>query len=385
MERGAAVRAVSAVIVVTTAGVLPVFLTGGVSVQMRDDLGFGAGGLGAAVTAFFVTTAVCSAPMGRLAGRLGTDRSMRAACVVAGVSLAGVAAGARSLGWLVAFLVVGASANALAQPASNAYIIERIPGHRQGLAFGVKQSAIPVSTLLGGLAVPALALTVGWRWAFAGGAAVAVTGTLLVGGGRARTAEDGSAAEYRRVDPGPLLVLAAGVFLGAAAANALGAFLIDSAVRFGFGEGAAGLLQAAASAAGVGVRLFAGWRADQREGGNLPIVAALLVAGAGGFALMATGAETAYAVGVIAAFAFGWGWPGLANFAVSRRYAHAPAAATGITQTGVAFGAAAGPFAFGLLAGAGAYRTAWALCAVVAVAAAVTVLAGRRVLLAAAQ
>ena len=42
----------------------------------------------------------------------------------------------------------------------------QVPAGRQGLSFGVKQAAIPVSTLLAGAAVPTVALTLGWRWAF---------------------------------------------------------------------------------------------------------------------------------------------------------------------------------------------------------------------------
>jgi 4-diphosphocytidyl-2-C-methyl-D-erythritol kinase len=49
-------------------------------------------------------------------------------------------------------------------------LARRVEVARRATAFAVKQSAIPAAMLLGGLAVPALALTVGWRWAFAGGA-----------------------------------------------------------------------------------------------------------------------------------------------------------------------------------------------------------------------
>ena len=65
-----------------------------------------------------------------------------------------------------------------------------MPAHRQGLSFGVKQAAIPVSTLLAGAAVPTVALTVGWRWAFVAAAVAALTALALVpaqapGAGRA--------------------------------------------------------------------------------------------------------------------------------------------------------------------------------------------------------
>ena len=54
----------------------------------------------------------------------------------------------------------------MGQLASNTSLSRQVPAGRQGLSFGVKQAAIPVSTLLAGAAVPVVALTVGWRWAF---------------------------------------------------------------------------------------------------------------------------------------------------------------------------------------------------------------------------
>ncbi len=73
----------------------------------------------------------------------------------------------------------------------------------------------------------------------------------------------------------------------------------------------------------------------------------------------------------------GWAWPGLMNFAVTKRYPHAPAAASSITQTGVYAGGAVGPIAFGLIADHGGWNAAWiAACAAMAAAAALIVLAG---------
>ena len=42
----------------------------------------------------------------------------------------------------------------------------RVPEARFGLAYAIKQSAIPLSILIGGLAVPTVALTLHWRAAY---------------------------------------------------------------------------------------------------------------------------------------------------------------------------------------------------------------------------
>jgi cyanate permease len=155
---------------------------------------------------------------------------------------------------------------------------------------------------------------------------------------------------------------------------------VASAVDAGIAEGAAGLLAALGSALSLLVRVVLGIRADRRRDYGFASVAVLLVAGAGGFGLLATEAAAPFAVGALLAFALGWGWPGLFNLAVVDRHREAPGAATGISQTGIYVGAAGGPAAFGAIAAAAGYAAAWGAAAGLAVSgAAVIALAGRQV------
>jgi predicted MFS family arabinose efflux permease len=85
--------------------------------------------------------------------------------------------------------------------------------------------------------------------------------------------------------------------------------------------------------------------------------------------------------GTVIAFVAGWGWPGIFNFAVVKTNPEAPAAATGITQTGASTGAAAGPLIFGVMVALFSYGAAWMTCALLAVAALTAILVGRRMLL----
>ncbi|MGH9072912.1 MAG: MFS transporter, partial [Acidimicrobiales bacterium] len=168
-------------VVVSTAAALPAFLVGAVAVQLRHSLAFGPTALGGAIAVYFAAAAVASVPCGRLADRAGAPRVMQMAAAGSALALGGIAAGARSWAELVGALAVAGVASAAAQPAVNLFLSEAVTG-AQGLAFGIKQAAVPLATLLSGLAVPAIALTVGWRWAFAGGAALAAVGVLLAGG-----------------------------------------------------------------------------------------------------------------------------------------------------------------------------------------------------------
>jgi MFS family permease len=357
-------RSLLAVIAVVTTGVLPAFMTGALSVQVRRDLHFGEAALGLAVGAFFLTAAMTSALFGGVAERLGPNRSMQLSGTLSAATLVMVAAVARSLTSLVAVLAVGGFANALSQPAANLFIARAVDATRLGIAFAVKQAAVPAATLLGGLAVPAFALTVGWRWAYVAGAGLAVAGVLSVP--RVHVAPAPSDGTRRREGDTPLLalaVLAAGVGLGAMAAGTLGTFLVNASVEAGIGEGPAGVLVATGSALVIVVRLVAGGRADRRQGGNLRVVVGMLALGAAGYAGFALQTPVAILVAAPVAFGAGWGWPGLFNLAVVRANPNAPGLASGITQTGTYVGAVVGPLAFGSLVEGAGYGTAWLLAA----------------------
>jgi len=177
------------------------------------------------------------------------------------------------------------------------------------------------------------------------------------------------------------VLLALGIGLGSTATTPLGSFIVESSVAAGLRVETAGLLLAAGSAVNIVVRIVFGHLADGMSGGRLLLVAGMLGIGVIGFVLLATGESALILPGAMLAFGAGWGWPGLFNFAVVKTSPGAPAAATGITQTGASGGAAAGPLVFGVVAEAASYDTAWLVSGAIAVAALGAMLAGRRMLL----
>jgi MFS family permease len=371
-------RALATAIAVTTICVLPAFLTGGLAVRIRADLGFGVAELGLAVTAFFASAALASALLGRVVERIGSRSGMLVATLLGALSLAGIGAFASSWGQLVGFLVLAGAGHALGHPASNLLLAGAIARRRQGLAFGLKQAAVLAATLLGGLATPIVGLALGWRSAFLFGAAIALAIGALVWRSEARLPAAAPRSGPRRARLGPLLLPTLGICLGSAAGVSLAAFLVEAGVASGMGESAAGLLLAVASAVGLAVRVGAGWHSDRRASGRLRIVVAMLVAGACGFGLLALADPGwPFVAGALLAFGLGWGWPGVFNFAIVDIHRQAPAAATGITQTGTYAGSAAGPLAFGLVVEHGSYTTAWLCSAGIVLAAAAAMHAGR--------
>jgi MFS family permease len=345
-----------------TATVLPGFLVGALALQIRSDLHASVTAVAAGVTVFFVAGAVGAGPGGRFAERVGALRAIRACVVASAACLLLAAAFAHSLAVFLALLAAAGLANAVTQPAINLFMADQVPLDRQGLAFGIKQSAIPTAAFVSGLALPALALPLGWRPTFALCALATLTVAAVVG----RAAPGFVPPPPRPPAPPPsrkLIMTAVGAALASAGPNALGAYLVASAVDVGIAEGLAGVLAGAASATSLVVRVVLGNRADRRRDYGFATVVAMLAAGSAGFALLASGATVPFVVGALVAYALGWGWPGLFNLAVVDLYREAPGASTGISQTGIYVGAAGGPAAFGLISAGAGYSTAWAAAA----------------------
>ena len=353
---------------VDTIGVLQICLIGAMAVQLRDAIGLATGLLGLTFAAYFAAAACLSAPVGRL-----TERAEPAALLRVGYTLSIAALLAASLSRNVASLIcataVAGVATALTRTTSSVLVARAIPPGRQGLALGVRNCAIPLAALLAGLAVPTIALTIGWRWAFVIGAvlAAAAWGWLPRAIPRPRAA---SSQALRDLPLTPLLTLAVAAGLGSAAAASLGAFTAATAVDAGISEGIAGILIAAGSIVGVASRIAVGWWTDRREGSQLDVVAAMLAIGAVGYGLMAS--DTAWLVwlAVPVAFAAGWAFYGSYYLSIIRLNPVAPGSALGIAQVGAFAGSICGPLALGEIAHRWSFATAWT------VAAALTMVAG---------
>ena len=300
----------------TTAGVLPTFLLGSQAVQVQRDLDFGPALLGVAVALSWAAAALTSPTMGKAAERIGGGRALRTAAFLNGGVMLLIAVAARNWWELAVLITVAGVGNALTQPAANVLMARTIAPERYGIAFAVKQSAMPFGTLIGGLAVPLVTLTLGWRWAFAFGGAMALVAAVTIprhDASRPVPAASEQPDTARRSRPTldtPMLllaVLASGVGLGAATASAQTTFLVSGAVHSGLAEGVAGLLLMIGSALGIASRLLNGARADVRGRGHLRVVALMLLGGAVACAMFALDQPWSYVVATPLAFAAGLG------------------------------------------------------------------------------
>lgn len=370
-------RAVIAALSVNLMSVLPLFLTGAMAVQISRDLGVSAASIAILASLFAVASMSGSAPLGRQVRRLGVRRSLRVTSSFSAAALL-LASLAPSVWFLGGAMLLAGIGNSLGQPAGNSLVAAQVNPKRYGLGFAIKQSAIPVATTLGGLAVPIVALTVGWRAAYVVAAFAALAAMLLIPADRMRSAGRSESPVPSKLLR-PLWGLAAGMAAAVFAATSIGALGAAGGVHVGLSEASAGYLVAAGGIAGLAIRLGSGVVADRVPFDSLRAVAVLVLVGGFGWLSMATDRPVAFAIGLVVANAFGWGWPGLQHLSMARRFPTATAAASGISQTGVAAGLFLGPAILGLIVTTVGWSWSWLAAATAAFigAAVVWIAAGR--------
>jgi MFS family permease len=345
----------------TIVAILPTALLSAMVVQIGSDIGFGAAGLGAAVTTYWLANACASVPLGRVADRLGAVWSLRAAVTTAFLCSLGIATLARTWWHLAGFLVLGGVAHAFGHPGANRLLVNTVDPGSRGFAFGLKGAAAPAASMLAGLGVPVVALTIGWRWAFGMCAALALALVPLAGrrppAAQRTTTSSQDEAALRR----PWLVFgtAASFALGTAASMSVSVFYVDSAVASEATPRFAGVTLAIGSCLAVVARLVTGAICDRMASRHMELCALMQLAGLGGIVLMATGQPVLMAGGVSVALVGLWGINAVFWYALLRHYHDVPGRITGAVQPGGAVGGVVGPFSFGLLVQHTGYLTGW--------------------------
>ena len=379
------------------------------------------------LSAFFCVGAFSSALAGRLVERMGPAAALRTAAAGSGAVL--VVTGVLGRSWLALTALVAAAglANSLVQPAANLYVARGVSPRRHGLALGIQKSGIPAASLVGGLAVPTVGLTIGWSWAFVlggllacaaslsvrpAGGAVTGAGGISVGSNQLGDSRGSLAAPLGRVAfgaagqtsspvtgvespegtgetrprPRPdvpmrlLVAVASSTCLAVIGSVALSSFFVLYSVDIGTTEASAGILLMLGSLVGIAARLLMGAGADRSSISPWRMLAAMFALAAVAFAGLATGSKAMMISAMPFAFATSFAWPGLFHLAVVRSNPSAPGAATGVTLTGSYIGAVCSPLLFGLIVETTGYVWAWGVAAITSAAAAgLMALVSRRV------
>jgi MFS family permease len=130
-----------------------------------DDLSISRAELGLVLGIVNVAAGVLSPIAGRVTDRIGGKKALVALFVTAGATFL-ILGTAVAYAMLLVGALAGAFTQATANPATNKLIVEDIPAGRRGVITGVKQSGVQTGIFLGGLTVPTLAITLGWRGAY---------------------------------------------------------------------------------------------------------------------------------------------------------------------------------------------------------------------------
>jgi predicted MFS family arabinose efflux permease len=341
----------------------PVFLLGAGFLQIGEELEFSTTGLGVLTALFFLTASVASPRLGKVVQRIGWRKALRINALLSGSILLLIALIARSTVLLGVMMIAAAAVYGLANPAANLTLAEYVHPRRRALTFALKHAGIPTSTLLAGLAVPLLIVTVGWRWAYVAASLLTLVVIGLIPRAPRPVPDHSEHEDPRRfLEPlsvGLLVGLGAASALATTAAIALSTYLVAAAVDNGFSEPGAGLLLFAGSVSSIAGRIVAGLITDRVGAKGFAGIGVLAGLGAVVFALLPAADGAAFAVLVLAAFATGWAWPGLMTYSVVNANPGTVAASSAIAQSGVFVGAGLSPIVLGLIADANSFDAIW--------------------------
>lgn len=362
-----------------TFGALPLFLLSAQSVAIGREFGFGPVDLGAATGTFFLVAALSTIALAPVIDRLPLRvLALAAGLLGAGAGL-GVALGARGATSLIVFLGLAGMGNAALQITANLSMARSIAPGRQGLAYGIKQSANPLAALMAGLLATVAIQVGGWRASYVAAAAASLLVVLSHLRPRTSRMVDEALANPDRPPRRALVVGGFATALASSSAVSVAAFLPGWTHRLGMSSTSTGMLVAVVGAASVASRLLVGGLADRRDGGHLRFVGWLLLLGALGYLLLAVPVIGVTVVGALMAFTLGWGWPGLLVFAFIELGRDVPGAASSAIQAGAFAGGAAGPPLFGVVVESVGWSSAWITAAGTACVAAALVAWARRI------
>lgn len=258
-------------------------------------------------------------------------------------------------------------------PASSHLLARTTPAHQMSLVFSLKQTGVPLGSMLAGAIVPPLLLVMSWHASLAAVALVCVLCAWVSQGLRSELDSDrqpDTLVQWRSLIQPIRLVLAHRALLIMASCSFMFSMVQLSLTTYlvtflhddlSYGLVAAGLALSVTQMGGIGGRIAWGYVADRWLGARrmLLLLASMMALGALASAFLTTDTPQAAVVAILVAFgASAIGWNGVYLAEVARR---APAGmasmATGGTLAFTFLGVVVGPPMFGALSGLfGSYR-----------------------------
>ena len=268
-------------------------------------------------------------------------------------------------------------------PASSHLLARTTPKHQMSLVFSIKQTGVPLGSMLAGAVVPPLALLGNWQLSLVAVAAVCLVCAWVSQSLRAELDSDRQPLTRIRwgslIEPIRLVLAHRALFIMASCSfmfstvqlsltTYLVTFLHDD---LSYGLVAAGLALSVTQLGGIGGRVVWGYVADRWLGARrmLLLLASMMALGALASAFLTTDTPQSLVIVILVAFgASAIGWNGVYLAEVARRAPPGMASmATGGTLAFTFLGVVVGPPIFGALSGLfGTYRAGFVGLMVVA-------------------
>ena len=147
-------------------GPLALFALSALSPFVTTDLGLRPSQFGALATLSFAAATPRAWLLGRWLDRCSARGILFGVFSLSGLALL-VTASAQSFGWLVVGVLITGVAMSVTNPVTNRLVSVQVADGQRGAVMGVKQSGVQLGQLLVGLALPSLAVLIGWRGAVA--------------------------------------------------------------------------------------------------------------------------------------------------------------------------------------------------------------------------
>lgn len=343
---------------VTAAGISPILLLGALAVLIAADVGVGRLLVPVIVAVSYAAASVLVGRCGVALDRLSTRTAILWSSGTSMIVLASCALVVRDQYtiWIAAALA-GASL-AMGGPSGHLVVARGSLTLPLGLAFGLKQAGTSVANMLAGLALVVVAggSSHAWRPAFLAFLALPLVNAIWA---RTRDGEPRHPSSGSETEPtvrlSDLRILS---FLGMLLAGGLASSAAVSMDAWGVSPTATGLAIFVGGLASIASKIGLGLLSDRWSDRSLLIMGASISMGALGVALMVL-VPSLRVVGLVVAYAAGWGWPGVAFVTAVRRFPHAPAAATAQLVAAMSLGLAVAPLALRAVWSAGGSEIAW--------------------------
>lgn len=258
-------------------------------------------------------------------------------------------------------------------PASSHLLARTTSKHQMSLVFSIKQTGVPLGSMLAGAVVPTLALLVNWQLSMVVVAALCLMCAWVSQGLRLELDSDrqaGAAIRWGSLVQPIRLVLAHRALLTMASCSFMFSMVQLSLTTYlvtflhddlSYGLVAAGLALSVTQLGGIGGRVVWGYVADRWLGARrmLLLLASMMALGALASAFLTSNTPQSVVIAILVAFgASAIGWNGVYLAEVARRAPEGMASmATGGTLAFTFLGVVVGPPMFGALSGVfGTYR-----------------------------